>query len=289
MILVGQGRKAIDLIVDAGSFEENIIADYKFDEKIGPSAIVGTAKINGKKSIILGIDAKKPNPRFRVVYNGIIGMEEAYKMAKAVYLTIEEDKNKDISKKTPFVLIVDTPGNGPGKLEEIVGMNKATGAYQLALLEASRKGHPSVAIVIGRAISGAFLCHGLPADRILALPKEFGTMIHVMPITSISRITKIPIEILEKLSKSNPVFASGAEFFYNLGGVNEMIKDPNDMKGVVARNIDEIYQIKKSGEDLKLGPNGRTLIGAERGGRKVVLKVREKILDEFNAILPKII
>lgn len=75
-------------------------------------------------------------------------------------------------------------------MEEIAGMNKSTGGYQLALAEARKAGHPIVAMVIGRAISGAFLCHGLQADHILALSKDFGTMIHVMPLTSIARITK---------------------------------------------------------------------------------------------------
>ncbi len=54
-------------------------------------------------------------------------------MALAVYRTLAMDKDEAVGEKRPLVLIVDTPGNGPGKLEEIIGMNKATGAYQLAL------------------------------------------------------------------------------------------------------------------------------------------------------------
>lgn len=72
-------------------------------------------------------------------------------MASAVYETIEADREKRPGEKRPLVLVVDTPGNAPGKVEEIFGMNKATGAYQLALAEARKCGHAVVAIVIGRA------------------------------------------------------------------------------------------------------------------------------------------
>ncbi|HFF9809983.1 TPA: biotin-independent malonate decarboxylase subunit gamma [Klebsiella pneumoniae] len=189
--LLGQGRAAIDLLVDKNSFEENALADLKLPyEDYGPGAVVGSARINGEICTVIANDAMTFNPRFPVVYAGVIGLEEGYKMALAVYRTLAMDKDKPVGEKRPLVLIVDTPGNGPGKLEEIIGMNKATGAYQLALAEARHAGHPIIAMVIGRAISGAFLCHGLQADHILSLTSEFGTMIHVMPLSSIARITR---------------------------------------------------------------------------------------------------
>ena len=75
------------------------------------------------------------------------------------------------------MLIVDTPGNGAGKQEELFGMNKSTGAYQMALASARKAGHSIVAMVVGRAISGGFLCHGLQADHVLSLGQKFNTMI----------------------------------------------------------------------------------------------------------------
>jgi len=210
--LLGKGRKAIEIIFDKGSFTENTIGSYTQSPEIGPGAVIGTAKLKGRTVTVIANDAAAVNPRFNVVYAGVIGMEEAYKMATAVYKTIEADKEKPQDQKRPLVLIVDSPGNGPGKYEEITGMNKATGSYQLALVEARQNGHPVVAMIIGRAISGAFLCHGLQADHILALSAKFNTMIHVMPLSSIARITKMDIETLQELSKTNPVFASGAEY-----------------------------------------------------------------------------
>lgn len=93
-------------------------------------------------------------------------------------------------------------------------------------------------------------------------------MIHVMPLTSISRITKLDIEILEELSLENPVFAAGVNFFHRLGGVNEVVETLDGMKEAVARHIKEVRQLKADGQFEKLGPWGRGGLGAERGGRK---------------------
>ncbi len=282
--LVGKGREAIDIITDAGSFKENIIDTVEVCADIGNVAIIGTATMEGKPVTIISNDAKAKNPRFPVVYAGVIGMEEGYKMAKAVYTTISVDKDKPIAEKRPIVLLVDTPGNGPGKLEEIFGMNKSTGAYQLALAEARQSGHAVIAMVIGRAISGAFLCHGLQADRILSLPKDFNTMIHVMPITSISRITKINIETLEELSTTNPVFASGANFFYNLGGLEEIVESIENIRPTILKYIAEVKQLRIDGNNDVTGPWGRGLIGAERKGRVVRANVITKMQEEFAEI-----
>lgn len=287
--MIGRGRDAIEMIVDAGSFEENKIGNAEVDAEYGPGAVVGTAKLEGETITVIANDAYAFNDRFPVVFGGVIGLEEAYKMATTVYRTMEADQEKPLAEKRPIVLIVDTPGNGPGKMEEIAGMNKATGSYQLALAEARKTGHPIVAMVIGRAISGAFLCHGLQADEILALSTDFGTMIHVMPITSISRITKMDIERLEELSKVNPVFAPGVNFFYNLGGVKEIVNKVEDMRSVIAKHVKEVQELKANGEIEKLGPWGRGLDGDARGGRVTRLKAMAKMNEEFAAVADKYI
>lgn len=282
--LVGNGRGAIEMIVDPDTWEENQVGEETLDPEFGPGAVVGTAKLEGQTVTVLANDAQAINPRFPVVYFGVIGMEEAYKMAMAVYRTMEADSGRPAKEKRPILLIVDTPGNGPGKVEEIFGMNKATGAYQLALAEARKNGHPILAMVVGRAISGAFLCHGLQADQILALPKKFGTMIHVMPLSSISRITKLDVEKLEVLAENNPVFAAGAEFFYRLGGVEELVESPEGMRQALICHLEEIRQKKSSGREEELGPWGRGLLGESRGGRTARGQALRKMKEEFDAV-----
>ncbi|MDG1645539.1 biotin-independent malonate decarboxylase subunit gamma [Klebsiella huaxiensis] len=283
--LLGQGRAAIDLIVDEGSFAENALAELNLPcDDYGPGAVVGSARINGEICTVIANDAMTFNPRFPVVYAGIIGLEEGYKMALAVYRTLAMDKDKPAGEKRPLVLIVDTPGNGPGKLEEIIGMNKATGAYQLALAEARHAGHPIIAMVIGRAISGAFLCHGLQADHILSLTSEFGTMIHVMPLSSIARITRQDVERLSELSRSNPVFAAGPEFFWQLGGVEELIKTIPEMREAIVRHIGDVRRQKQDVSIQATGPQGRGLSGEERGGRKMRGVILAQMHDEYQQV-----
>lgn len=278
--MLGKGRKAISMILDENSFEEGVIDGAALPD-IGPGAVIGTGMLKRRTVTVIANDAMAANPRFPVVYAGIIGMEEAYKMALAVYRTIEADREKPLGQKRPLVLIVDTPGNGPGKVEEIFGMNKATGAYQLSLAEARQHGHPVVAMIIGRAISGAFLCHGLQADQILSLSEEYQTMIHVMPLAGIARITRRDIESLAELSRSNPVFASGAGFFYQLGGVEELVDNVEDMADAIDRHIAEVYRRNVSGKSELCGPWGRGILGAERGGRTARVRTMEKMYEEF--------
>ena len=283
-MMIGRGREAIDMIVDPGSFQENRIGESEFSPELGPGAVVGEAKLAGRDIVVIANDAEAINERFPVVYFGVIGMEEAYKMAKTVYTVMRQDAEKAAGEKRPLLLIVDTPGNAPGKIEEIFGMNKATGAYQLALAEARRCGHAVVAMVIGRAISGAFLCHGLQADHILSLSPEFGTMIHVMPLTSISRITKLDIEGLEQRAESNPVFAAGPDFFYRLGGVDEMVTELEDMPSAINRHIQEIEAAKAAGVADCTGPMYHGKLGEQRGGRMHRRPVIERMTAEFAAV-----
>lgn len=281
--MIGKGRLAVEMIVDQGSFVENQLPNFTLPcADYAPGAVVGTARLNGRDCTVIAIDAMVRNPRFKVVVAGIIGLEEGYKMALAVYRTMEADAQA--REKRPLLLIVDTPGNGPGKLEEIVGMNKSTGAYQLALAEARKAGHPILAVVIGRAISGAFLCHGLQADQILSLSSKYDTMIHVMPLTSIARITKQDLERLTELAKTNPVFAAGPDYFFRLGGIEEIIESPDAMRQCVLRHVDEIYKLKAAARTDRLGPWGRGELGDERGGRLARKKVLARMSEQFDAV-----
>ena len=283
--LMGQGREAIDIIVDAGSFIENTVGQTAFDDPdFGPGAVVGSANLDGEVCTVIANDANAFNEKFPVVYAGIIGLEEGYKMAQAVYATLFADADQPAEAKRPIVLVVDTPGNGPGKTEEIFGMNKATGAYQLALAEARLAGHPIVAIVIGRAISGGFLCHGLQADHILSLGAAYGTMIHVMPLTSVSRIIRKDLETLNKLSAANPVFAAGPEFFHALGGVEEIVEDAGQIRAKLIVHVASIREAKARGALDSLGPWGRGTLGAERGGRTLRSEIITLMDAQFAAV-----
>ena len=283
--LIGKGRAAIGMVVDPDSFVEGVVGDLSItDKEFGPGAVIGTAKLNNETCTIIAIDAMKVNRKFRVVYAGIIGLEEGYKMALAVYHSIKADESKPPADKRPLVLIVDTPGNGPGKLEEMFGMNKATGALADEMATMGCRTLGECLYRRGQEFVRAFLCHGLQADHILSLAPKFGTLVHVMPLTSIARITKLDIEWLQELAESNPVFAAGPDFFYRLGGIEELIDSIETMGERVSANVADVRAKKAAGREEELGPWGRGTLGAERGGRRIRGKVMETMNTEFAAV-----
>lgn len=109
-------------------------------------------------------------------------------------------------------------------------------------------------------------------------------MIHVMPLTSISRITKMDIERLEELSQESPVFAAGVDFFYRLGGVEEIVSSPKDMRDALARHMELVETLKREGRYEQTGPWSRGLLGAERGGRTTRPEVLRRMAEEFAVV-----
>ncbi|UMX79452.1 hypothetical protein MJ575_26185 [Klebsiella pneumoniae] len=72
----------------------------------------------------------------------------------------------------------------------------------------------------------------MQADHILSLTSEFGTMIHVMPLSSIARITRQDVERLSELSRTNPVFAAPDRSSSGNWAVEETDQgDPGDERG----------------------------------------------------------
>lgn len=285
--LYGKGRTIIQDIVDADSFVPDVVGNQAIDPDYAPGAVVGSATIGGERATVIAIDATVMNPRFPATFSGLIGLEEGFKMAEAVYRTMETDRDLPVAQKRPMLLIVDTPGMSPGKVEEIVGIYKSTGAYQLACAQARKAGHPVVAVIIGRAISGGFLCHGLQADRILSLSEAYEPMIHVMPLNAIARITKISIVLLNELSRTNPAFASGVTYFYRLGGVDEIIPGVEEVRPYMLRHIAEIRAFKTASDFDATGPWARLRTGIERQGRAAAGAVMDRIREQFQAVLPQ--
>ena len=68
-------------------------------------------------------------------------------------------------------------------------------------------------------MSGGFLSTGLIADEVYALPTA---QVRVMALPAMARVTKQPLERLEELSRSSPVFGPGVENYIALRGVRAL-------------------------------------------------------------------
>ena len=113
-------------------------------------------------------------------------------------------------------------------------------------------------------MGGAFICYGMLGDRIYALDSA---RVGLMPVEAMSAVTKIPVAVLRKLSKTMPSLEFGAKPFALLGGVQEVWSAREDVQAKLARAI-----ATSSTED------NRAELGKKRGGRKLALDIRKKVL-----------
>ena len=140
-----------------------------------------------------------PDNRFYRAREGQVGLTESLALAQAVRDLIEADR--DAEHKRAIIAVVDLPSQAYGRNEEMAGLHQAMAAATDAYHAARTAGHPIVAIVVGTALSGGFLTHGLQADQILALDDP-DVEIHAMHKAAAARITLRTVEQLDELAKT---------------------------------------------------------------------------------------
>ena len=142
-----------------------------------------------------------PDPQnpFHRARNGEVGLTESWALAETIDEVVSADAAADT--KRAVVAVVDLPSQAYGRIEEMAGLHQAIAAAVDAYHRARDAGHPTVAIVVGQALSGGFLAHGLQAQQILALDDP-GVQIHAMHKSAAARITLRTVDELEKLAET---------------------------------------------------------------------------------------
>jgi biotin-independent malonate decarboxylase beta subunit/biotin-independent malonate decarboxylase gamma subunit len=142
-----------------------------------------------------------PDPQnpFHRARNGEVGLTESWALAETIEEIVSADAAVDV--KRAVVAVVDLPSQAYGRIEEMAGLHHAIAAAVDAYHRARNAGHPTVAIVVGQALSGGFLAHGLQAQQILALDDP-GVQIHAMHKSAAARITLRTVDELEKLAET---------------------------------------------------------------------------------------
>jgi len=136
-------------------------------------------------------------------------------------------------------------------------------AHLLEVLECLRiQGNCLVSFVYNQGVGGGFIAFGLMADTILALPDA---ELAVMWLEGIAKVTKISLEKLQALSKSVPVFAPGANNFYQLGGLHELVP------------VSELAQRLKAAIIHPEKQDNRAFLGQQRGGRHLAYSIIEQL------------
>ncbi|SCY87858.1 biotin-independent malonate decarboxylase subunit gamma [Pseudomonas sp. NFACC37-1] len=155
-----------------------------------------------------------PDSRFPRARNGEVGLLEGWGLAKAVDDAIDADR--DASHKRALIAIVDVPSQAYGRREEALGIHQALAGAADSYARARLAGHPVIGLLVGKAMSGAFLAHGYQANRLIAL-RDPGVMVHAMGKASAARVTLRSVEELEALAASVPPMAYDIDSFASLG------------------------------------------------------------------------
>ncbi|WP_116138604.1 biotin-independent malonate decarboxylase subunit gamma [Trinickia diaoshuihuensis] len=179
------------------------------------------AALDGEPARFIAVVPDTAN-RFPRARDNVIGLEQGWRLARAVREVVSADAQAVA--KRPIIAIVDVKSQAYGYREEMLGIHLACAAAVDAYASARLAGHPVIALIVGPAMSGAFLAHGYQADRILALDAP-GTMVHAMGKEAAARVTRRCVEALDALGETiTPMSYSLKGGFAKLGLLDELIE-----------------------------------------------------------------
>jgi malonate decarboxylase gamma subunit len=206
----------------------------------------GTVELDGEPLTVVGTTGHAP-----------IGVTLALAQARVVLDTLARHPGR------PILLLIDTQGQQLRRRDELLGINRAMAHLGMTIDLARRRGHRVLGLVYDQALSGGFITSGLIADACDALPEA---EIRVMRIPAMSRVTKLPEEMLTALSETNPVFAPGVDNYVAMGGV----------RGLWTGDLQDALRQALAGTPTE---DRRAIHGAERGGRRLAAAVTQRVLD----------
>ena len=219
-------------------------------------------------------DESNPYPRART---GEVGLVEGWALAKAVHEAIDSDR---ATHKRTIVAVVDVSSQAYGRREEAFGIHQALAGAAGAYAQARLAGHAVIALIVGKAMSGAFLAHGYQANRIVAL-NDPGVLVHAMGKAAAARVTMRSVEDLERLAADVPPMAYDIASFATLGLLWKLLDvgnaaRPSDADVDAARSalVEALESIRSDAT-----PDLRSRLGG--ANRQASSVVRRKLLEQW--------
>jgi malonate decarboxylase gamma subunit len=201
-----------------------------------PAVQVCDAQLAGKPARFIAV-VPDPANRFPRVRNGEVGLIEGWQLARAVQDVVELDREAPV--KRPIVAVIDVPSQAYGRREEAYGIHQALAGAAGAYAQARLAGHPVIGLIVGLAMSGAFLAHGYQADRLIALDDP-GVQVHAM----------------EKLAASVPPMAYDIRNYASLGILWKVLQpggqDPAQVVAALEAALADIHEDRERGLNKRL-------------------------------------
>ncbi|GEK59840.1 biotin-independent malonate decarboxylase subunit beta [Marinococcus halophilus] len=245
-----------------------------------PSVLYGSGKVGEQEACFLAV-VPNAEAKYRRATDGEFGLEEGWKLAEYINSIVEEDKN---SLKRPIVAVVDTPSQAYGYNEEMAGIHLSCAAAVDAYATARMEGHPIITLIVGKAISGAFLSHGMQGNRIIALDDDH-VQVQVMSKESAARVTLRTVEEVERASETVPATGYDIHSFKKLGALDELVHtespgtpDVKDKELIEQHILSQLADVQEKGLDI----NHRWKTAqAVKEGRIASINVREKMEEQW--------
>jgi malonate decarboxylase beta subunit len=277
-----QPAAAKTLFLSRGRWWYNALMENAGDNADGKSLCVGDAQWSTETVRVVSI-VPDPGARFPRARHGEMGVEEGWGIARAIWDAINSDDAAGKIKRA-ILAIVDVPGQAFGLHEEQLGIHLALAGAVDAYVAAREAGHPVVALIVGKAISGAFLAHGLQASEILALD-DSAVEIHVMSEASVARVTRRSQREVAALAQIAPSTARDVHSFASLGGISRLLKlnDADEPSTEAIEEVrSEILQAVQRARANAKSPRARLELAAARESRGMSREVRTILESEWS-------
>jgi len=242
---------------------------------------VADAPLGGEAVRFIAVvpDAQNRFPRAR---GGEVGIDEGWALALYVRQVIAADRE---GARRPIIAIVDVAGQAYGRREELLGIHLSCAAAVDAYASARLAGHPVISLLVGKAMSGAFLAHGYQANRIIALDSP-QVMVQAMGKQSAARVTRRSVAELDVLGRTFAPMAYDIRSFAKLGLVYKLISGvdadappQSDVRRVHAELLRAVADTRTGARDLA----SRLTSPEARESRAASIDVRRRLAEQWNA------
>ena len=224
-------------------------------------------------------DAQNRFPRARA---GEVGLDEGWALAHHVRATIAQDND---GARRPIIAIVDVSSQAYGRREELLGIHLACAAAADAYASARLAGHPVIALLVGKAMSGAFLAHGYQANRIIALDSR-EVMVQAMGKQAAARVTRSSVEEMEKIGERIAPVAYDIRSYASLGLLHKLIEGINADAPARADEDRVRAELVSAISDARAGPADlacRLASPAARKTRAASIEVRRRLEEQWRS------
>jgi malonate decarboxylase gamma subunit len=219
------------------------------DIKNDKGVLLGSAPLGAGRTVVIGVAGRTP-----------LGVDEAIRLSRHVLDAIEQGG------EGPILVLVDSDSQRMSKRDELLGLNEFLAHLAKCLIYADMQGRPTVGLLYGHSAAGAFLATALATRVLVALP---GAEPAVMDLPSMSRVTKLSIEVLKEKAKSTPVFAPGLDNLAQTGAVLAVWDEKTSLAG----------QLETLLKDTRKSGDQRDRLGKSRNGRPKAADIAERVHD----------